>query len=114
MSWKQALGFGVFIWVLIFAIVSVFVAFKAYDNTYAKIAIVIIAGLLSFAVAGRIGALDVPKAAAYGLIWAATGLILDVLVTTKFNPTVFETKSIWVSYAFLILAPILRVRMKKR
>jgi hypothetical protein len=110
MNWKTAIGYGVAIWILLFVIVSVFIAFKAYDNSAAKVVTVIIAGVLSYLFARKVRPSNAGKALVYGILWVATGFILDAIITSRFNPAIFTAKSLWLGYLLVLLAPLLGVK----
>jgi hypothetical protein len=110
MNWKTGIGYGVAIWILMFVIVSVFIGFKAYDNSAAKVVTVIIAGVLSYLFARKAKPANAGKALSYGVVWAVAGLILDAIVTIRFNPAIFAAKSLWLGYLLVLLAPLLVVK----
>ena len=110
MDWKKAISLGVFIWILMFVIVSVFVAFKIYDSVAIKILTPIISGIIAFILAGKIKPTKTSQAVLYGLIWAIVNIILDALITKQFNPEIFTFWSLWIGYVLIILATLLRWR----
>ncbi len=110
MDWKKAISLGVFIWILMFVIVSVFVAFKIYDSVAIKILTPIISGIIAFILAGKIKPTKTSQAVLYGLIWAMVNIILDALITKQFNPEIFTLWSLWIGYVLIILATLLRWR----
>tara|TARA_Y100000310_G_scaffold266543_1_gene278078 strand:- start:29 stop:394 length:366 start_codon:yes stop_codon:yes gene_type:complete len=110
MNILKVIGYGVLIWVLMFAIVSAFVAFTIYENVGAQVILAIISGAIAFFFAGKVKPSKFDKALIFGLIWVIIGLALDALITTKFNEEIFRTWSLWLGYALVIIAPILRIR----
>lgn len=112
MDWKKAIGLGVFIWILMFVIVSVFVAFKIYDSIAIKISTPIISGVIAFILAGKVKPTKTSQAVFYGLIWITANIILDALITKHFNPEIFTLWSLWVGYVLIILATLLRWRKR--
>ncbi len=110
MNWKLAIGYGVTIWVLMFAIVSIFVGYEAYDSSFAKAVIVVAAGAISFIFSRKIGPSSAANALYYGAVWVAAGLALDAIVTTRFAPHIFAAKSLWAGYLLVLLAPLLNVK----
>lgn len=109
MNWKKAIGFGVFIWVLMFVIVSIFIAFDIYKFSWLQGITAIIAGVIAFILAGMVKPAKIVLALAYGLIWVVIGLILDAAVTMRFNAEIFSSWSLWLGYLLVLLAPILKV-----
>ena len=110
MNWKKAIGFGVLLWVLMFVIVSIFIAFGIYDFLWMMIVTAVIAGLISFILAGFVKPRNVGLALGYGLAWVVVGVILDLIVTMRFNPTIFASWTLWLGYVLILLAPLLRVK----
>ena len=110
MNWKKAIGFGVLFWVLMFAIISVFVGFKIYDYWWLKLLGAIIAGVISFVLAGYLKLEKYQTALLYGIIWVVIGLILDAIVSRRFNAAIFTQVDLWLGYVLVFLAPCLRVK----
>lgn len=109
MNWGKAISFGILLWVLMFVIVSIFVAFKIYGSVVMEVITAIIGGLISLILAVKIKPNKASLALGYGLIWVVVSVILDLLVTTKFNPTIFASWTLWLSYILVLLAPLLKV-----
>lgn len=110
MNWKKAISFGLLFWIVMFVIVSIFVALKIYDFVWMKVIAAIIAGVVSFILAGYVKPNKVAVALSYGLVWVVVGLILDYLVTTKFSPEIFSSWDLWLGYLLVLLAPLLKVK----
>lgn len=110
MNWKKAIGLGILLWVLMFVIVSILIAFKLYEFRLVRILIAVIAGLISLFLAGMLKPGKVGLALAYGFIWVVIGVILDAIVTMRFNPAIFSAKTLWLGYLLILLAPLLKVK----
>lgn len=110
LNFKNTLGYGALIWVLMFAIVSVFIGFKIYNAPGVGIITAFIGGILSYIFAGYAKPKNIIQALVFGLLWAVTGIILDTIVTLRFNPNIFQEASLWLSYALGVIAPTLRVK----
>jgi len=110
MNWKKAISFGVLIWIIMFVIVSAFVGFKIYGLIAIQVVAAIITGALSMILAKKLKIDNVGLALAYGVSWLVVGVILDFIVTTKFNPTVFSSWPYWLSYALVLLAPLFTIK----
>lgn len=107
MNYKNTFGFGIAIWVIMFVLVSVFVAFSFYENIWGKAFAVLISGVLGYFF-GRWA--HVPNWAVWFYVavsWVIVGLILDYLITLRFEPAIFSFKSLWFGYLFLVLGSIL-------
>ncbi len=110
MNWKKGVIFGVLIWILMFVIVSIFVGFKIYGSTWMHIITAIIAGAISYVFAGKIKPNKAKLALSYGLAWVLIGVILDALITMRSNPAIFSSRSLWLGYILVLLAPLLQVK----
>lgn len=113
MNLKKAIGFGILIWVLMFVIVSIFIAFKIENFVLVQIITAIIAGIISLILAGKARPGKIGLALGYGLIWVVIGVILDAIVTKRFNGAIFSSWSLWLGYALVLLAPTLKVKKEK-
>jgi len=110
MKWIKVIGFGIFLWILMFGIVSVFVAFGIYKFIWIQGFTALIAGIISFILAGKVKPNKATLAISYGLIWVMISLILEAVVTMKFEPEIFTSWSLWAGYILVLLAPVLRVK----
>jgi hypothetical protein len=111
MNWKKTISYGAVIWVLMFVIVSIFIGFGFYSPTWSKGLIIIIGGIISYIVAKKYARPASSRMAiSYGVSWAVVGVILDTIITARFDPTVFQSKTYWVSYLVILLAPLLTVK----
>lgn len=111
---KNTLGFGVAIWVLMFVVVSVFIAFNLYENFLGKTVTVLISGVLGYFFGRSARATNWTTWAYTVASWVIIGLILDYLITFRFEPGIFGFKSLWFGYLFLVLGSILGGRGKGR
>ena len=104
MSLKTFL-YGPLIWVILFAVASLFVAYQALDAWYAKAVMIVLPFVLALSFVRSMRTLTANSALAIGIVWAVTGIALDFLVTRRFDPNVFASVTSWISYAALALAP---------
>ena len=111
MDWIKAIGFGVLIWVLMFAIVSA--VLNTYQETlWMKILIILVAGLIAWFLAKKVKPSSMGSALGYGFVWVVVGLILDYFVTMRFNTEIFQLWSLWAGYGLIFIAPFLRIKGK--
>jgi len=110
MNWKKAIGFGILIWLIMFALVSATLGW--YEQLWFRIILSIIAGAISFVLSGHIKPSNFSKALVYGIIFVLTGVILDFIVTRRFNGAIFSDWTLWLSYLLIWLAPTLKVQKK--
>ena len=109
MDLKKILGFGVVFWILMFVIVSVFIAFKLYPGG-TEVLIAVIAGVVSYILAGFAKPKDRAEALKFGISWVIVGVVLDALITLRFSPGIFQMWTLWLGYALVLLAPTLKVK----
>ena len=114
MNLGKAICFGIIIWVLMFVIVSVFIAYNFYKITLVQLILAVIAGLISFLLAKKIKPNKTILALIYGLIWVVTGVILDAFITMRFNSEIFSSWSLWLGYGLVFLAPLLTVKRRSK
>ena len=91
-----------------FAIVSV-ISDWYQGNTWVKVVVILLAGVIAFFLAGYVKPSSAGLALGYGLVWVVVGLLLDYLITKRFNSEIFSLWSVWTSYALILLAPLLKV-----
>lgn len=107
------IAYGIFLWIIMFAVVSAFIAFGWYDFMLVKILTALISGGLSFYLAGKVTPENVASALKLGLIFVITGVILDAFITLRFEPAIFMAWSLWLGYVLVLLAPLARVKKKQ-
>lgn len=110
MNWKKMLGFGALLWVLMFMIISAFIGFKVQESMWLEIGFAVISGVISFILAGYVKPKSYGTAFGYGISWLVVGVILDAIVTMRFNPAIFTAWTLWLGYGLAVLAPLLRVK----
>lgn len=116
MSWKKALAYGLLMWVIMFAVVSAFIAIGISEFSYTWIITALVAGLLGVI----LGMVTKPKnigiGIMYALVWVVIGVILDALITRAFDPTILTQWTLWVGYAVFVVGVITGslVRMSKK
>ncbi len=110
MNWKKMLGFGALLWVLMFVIVSIAIGFKIPESLWLNISFAVISGVISFVLAGYAKPKNLGMALGYGASWVVVGVILDGIVTMRFNSEIFMAWELWLGYGLVLLAPLLRVK----
>ena len=110
MNWKKAVLYGLALWVLMFVIISIFVAFKIYENVVMQVIGALIGGGISYFFVRKIGASSMLNALMYGASFIIVGLVLDFVVTKRFNDQIFGMWSLWLGYGLVFLTPILTVK----
>lgn len=110
MNWQKGILYGVLLWILMFVIVSGFIGFKVYELLIVQIITAVIGGLISFILASKIKPNNFGLAFGYGITWVVAGLILDAVITMRFNPAIFASWTLWLGYLLVLLAPLLKVK----
>jgi hypothetical protein len=110
-NWTKAIGFGALIWLIIFAIVSA-VLDLYQDTIWMKVLIALIAGFIAFLLAAKVKPTSIKLALSYGLIWVMVGVVLDALITMRFNLEIFKLWSLWLGYLLILIAPLFKVEEK--
>jgi|SRR3989344_2912818 len=105
MNWQKAIGYGLLWWVLVFAAISVLVAFGLYAGPGGEIAGLVIAVLIAGALASRLQPADLKTGLTYGAAWVVVGLVLDAVITTRFDPGIFSAPTLWVGYVLVLFTP---------
>ncbi|KKS26329.1 MAG: hypothetical protein UU87_C0002G0008 [Parcubacteria group bacterium GW2011_GWA2_42_11] len=110
MKYIKIIGYGGLIWVLMFAIMSAFVAFGVSDTLWVKIISIFIGGMIAFILAGLIKPASLAGALIVGLVWVVIGLALDFFISKYFAPDIFKMWNLWLGYFLTFIAPTLRVK----
>lgn len=110
MNIKRGIGFGLLLWVIMFVVASVFVAFNMQDATLLSVLMLVISAVAVFILAGYVMPKSFGQALSYGLLWAVVGIILDYLISVKFAPDMFSSAYYWISYLLVVLVPMLKVK----
>ncbi|MFZ2072390.1 MAG: hypothetical protein WA101_00385 [Minisyncoccia bacterium] len=112
MNCKKALGFGVLVWAVMFIVVCILLAYKMPENMAFTIIVTLVSLIVVYFAAKNIAPKSYMEAIKYGLVFAIVGIILDFLISKKFAPDIFNSISYWVSYALIVLVPMLTVKKK--
>lgn len=110
MDFKKGIAYGLAVWILMFVVISIFVGFKIYDSTIMKIVGAIVGGIIVFVASGFIKPQSMGIALCYGITFVVVGLVLDLLITARFDSAVFVAWTIWLGYALVLLVPLTRVK----
>lgn len=112
-NWYKAIGFGVIIWLIMFAGVSAFVGFGFTMTSIGwSLAVAALVGILSYLFAISSNAENSGQAIAYGAIWVAIGMILDYLISRQFNSGIFSSWTYWLGAVLILFAPWLEYEIQ--
>src|SRR3989344_6984842 len=98
MNWKKALGFGLLLWIIMFVVASVFIAFN-FEGTAMGLVLAIVSAVVVYILAGFLNLFDYKNALLYGLIFVVIAVILDLMISTRYSPELFGEWTLWLSYA---------------
>ena len=112
MNWKKAIGLGLLLYAIMFVLVSALIGFKVYQYGWVTVVVAILGGVVSLILANYVKPGSAKMALGYGLVWVVVGVILDALITMRFNPQIFNAWTIWFSYGLVLLAPLTRVKKR--
>lgn len=112
-NWFKAIGFGIAIWLLMFAIASLAVGIGIYASLWTQLALALIAGILGYVFAAFLDSYSDSQALGYGVVWAAAGIILDLTVVSLFSLQMFGFWQYWLGYALLLFAPWVQLQMRQ-
>jgi hypothetical protein len=109
-NWKKGIGYGVLVWVVMFIVVSILLAYKMQQGTMFDIIVTVITLIAAFLLAKNIAPKSAGLAFSYGLLFAIVGILLDLLISKRFAPNIFNSIFYWVSYVLVVLVPLLAVK----
>lgn len=103
--WGRGFGLGVALWLIMFTLVSILVGFGVAELAWMQVIAAVIAGVLAYFLALYAQPHTTGQAFGYGLLWVVVGLVLDLIVTARFNNQVFYAWQYWLGYAMVLIAP---------
>jgi hypothetical protein len=115
MNYKKLIGFGILLWIIAFAIASVFVGAKAIDSIAAKISVPLVVGIAAFFAGKNLKLKSIPETLKYSVAWIVIGILLDMAVTVPFTGwEIFAEWNVWLGYFFVLTAPILATKISSK
>ena len=112
MNYKKLFGFGVLIYVVVFLIMSGFVAYDMGETLIAKIVALIGVAVVTYIAGRSLQAASRGQIIKYSIGWLVIVVILDVLLTLRFVDSAGEFFSDWstiAGYIIILLLPLLTV-----
>lgn len=105
------LGFGALIWGVAFVVASALIGFKVQDTWVMQVATSGAVLIAAFLLAKNLNLASRKEMLKYSLSWAATGVLLDALITVQFTGwQFFYTWEMWLGYLLVVLVPFLAVK----
>jgi hypothetical protein len=110
-NFKKGILYGVVVWVIMFVIACVFVAYKVPStSTFFNIVLTVLSAIAVLIVAGFVAPKNFKQGILCGLTFAVVGIVLDFLISSKFAPGMFSSSYYWLSYILVIILPLFRVK----
>lgn len=114
-DFKKGIINGIIIYVVVFIAISVLIAFKIDTGGLIGQAVGLISvTVAAYYLASKMDFKDMGSALGYGVLTALVVLVLDYVITLRFNPNanLFSIEML-VGDALIILAPVVAKQMKK-
>lgn len=116
MNLLKSLGFGAIIYGVAFIVASAFIGFGiTSENSLVQGVTMLAVSTAAFLLAKNLNFADSNEMLKYSFSWVIVGLILDALITTRFTGWEFFYRlDIWLSYALILLVPLLALKPKEK
>jgi len=98
--------YGLVFWTVMFIIVSVMISFGIYQYPMAKIIILVLSGLLAYLFTKKTEPKKMMVAVFIGSAFVAIGLLLNLVISYRFDSQIFRSVYLWISYMFVIIGSI--------
>jgi len=111
-SCKTCFCGGLIIWVVIFIVASILVAFKMQSTTAGQVVIVLSGAIASYILGKKMEVSSKMEVLKYSFCWLVVIAILDYIISTKFTGGMafFASPWVWAEYALIFLAPLLSAK----
>jgi len=107
-------GYGGVIWGVAFIVISIFIGFKVTSQIITQGITTLAVLITAFLLARSLNVSTVKEMLKYSFSWVIVGLILDAVVTTRFTGwSFFSHWYIWLSYALILVIPLLAVKKER-
>lgn len=108
--WKL-FGYGAVIWGVAFIVVSAFIGFEVTSEVIVQGVTTLAVAIAAYLLARSLNISNRKEMLKYGFSWVVVGLILDLIVTTRFTGwQFFSAFYVWLGYALILLVPLLAVK----
>ena len=105
-SWAKAFGYGIAIWMIIFIVAAILaVGFGVTLGVGMWISLAVLAGIISYLFATGTNAATSGQALGYGAMFAVIGIVLDALISARFQSNLFGLWEYYLGYALILFAP---------
>jgi hypothetical protein len=111
MNYKKLFKYGIFIWATAYIIASIFVGMGLVEALFAKLAILIAIGTITFYAAKNLKLKKAKDSLKYSAGWIIIGVLLDMVATIPFTGWAFFTQwNLWLGYLLIIMIPLLSTK----
>jgi len=107
-SWGKALGFALLIWAAMFGLTWLAIATGIFASVWTQVVLAILAGVLAYAFATNTQSRDVSHALGYGAVFAAVGIVLDLIISQQLVSGLFSLWTYYLTYAAILFAPAIQ------
>ena len=105
-SWAKAFGYGIGIWLVMFIVTAVVVSGMGIAlGTGLGVSLAILAGVVAYLFALGTNSATSGQALGYGAMFAVIGIVLDALISARFQGNLFGLWEYYLGYALILFAP---------
>ncbi|OGF63043.1 hypothetical protein A2662_00365 [Candidatus Giovannonibacteria bacterium RIFCSPHIGHO2_01_FULL_45_33] len=108
LDYKKTVVLAVLWWLIMFGAVSLVLPWYS-QFAWMKVSAAVFAGVLALVLSSYIPLYGYSNALLFGMIFVVVGIALDALVTYRFNSEIFTYWQMWLGYALVLVAPLLRI-----
>ncbi|MDP2669303.1 MAG: hypothetical protein Q8P07_05765 [bacterium] len=108
LDYKKTLTLAVLWWLIMFGAISLVLPWYS-QFVWMKVSVAVFAGVLALVLSAYTPLYGYSNALLFGMIFVVVGIALDALVTYRFNSEIFTYWQIWLGYALVLVAPLLRI-----
>ena len=102
----KAICFGVVLWSAGFVMTTILTIGGFYDNAVVNIAAALLTGFIALAMIVYLKPKNIGVSLTFGIIWVASGMFFDLIVTWRFYQKIFFDWSLWASYTLILTAVV--------
>lgn len=112
---SKLLGYGAIIWAVAFIVASAFVGFKVTNQLIVQGITTLATVITTYFLASSLNVSEIKEIIKYAIAWVIVGLILDVIITTRYTGWSFFSRwDIWLSYILGFVVTLLAVKPEKK
>jgi hypothetical protein len=104
-SWTKALGFGVLLWLIMFAVVSALVGFGWYGSLFTQVIAAVVSGIAAYVLAAYVPMRSSSQAFGYGFLWVGIAVVLDAVISLQYQAGLLGSWTYWLGSALVLFAP---------